>query len=134
MADFFGKVGDMFNKGVATVSSGSKTMVEKSKLNTVIRNLEEERRQLTENLGNIVYSMCVNDRLGSIAKDDLLDACDAITARTEQIAVQRQRIDELDAEMKRVTGGGSAISVTCSCGHTNAPGAKFCAKCGNKIL
>ena len=32
MADFFDKMKDGFNKGVATVSTGSKTMIEKIKL------------------------------------------------------------------------------------------------------
>ena len=35
MADFFDKLRDGVNKGVATVSTGSKTVLEKSKINSV---------------------------------------------------------------------------------------------------
>lgn len=136
MADFFNKMKDSINKGVATVSTGSKTMIEKSKINAVIKNLEDEKKQLAEIMGNKIYQFCLANAQDDIPRDEVIGFCEEITSRNEQIEIQRKKIEELDAEMNQVIGSGQNLNVpiTCSCGCSNAPGAKFCAKCGNKLL
>lgn len=135
MADFFDKMVDGFNKGVATVSTGSKTMIEKSKINSMIKNIEDEKKQLAEILGIKVYQMCANDPEGVIAKSDVIDICNQITLRNQQIEAHQRRIAELDAEMNQVKGSQPVNAcIVCQCGHQNAPGARFCAKCGNKLF
>ncbi len=135
MADFFDKMKDSINKSVATVSTGSKTMVEKTKINAVIKNLENEKKQLAEILGNKIHKFCLENAEGDIPRDEVISICNEIISRDEQIEVQKKKIEELDAEMNQVMGtsSGSGITITCSCGHPNAVGAKFCAKCGNKL-
>lgn len=133
MADFFDKMKDGFNKGVATVSTGSKTMIEKTKLNSVIKTLEDEKKQLLEILGNKIYNFCAENPEGDIPRDNVASFCDEIDKRKEQIEMQKKKIEELDAEMNQVIGGSSGLPSVCSCGHENAPGAKFCAKCGNRL-
>lgn len=135
MADFFDKMIDGFSKGVASVSTGSKSMIEKTKINAVIKNIEDEKKQLAEILGNKVYQMCVNDPECVISKSDVIDICGQITLRNQQIEEQRKKIADLDAEMSQVRGNQPInVSSVCPCGYQNAPGAKFCAKCGNKLL
>lgn len=135
MADFFDKMKDGFNKGVATVSTGSKTMIEKAKINTVIKSLEDEKRQLAEILGNKVYKYCLENAEGDIPRDEVISICNEINTRSEQIEVQKKKIEELEAEMNQVMGNSSNGSMTtfCQCGHANVAGAKFCAKCGSKL-
>lgn len=135
MADFFDKMKDGFNKSVATVSTGSKTMIEKTKINTVIKGLEDEKKQLAEILGNKIHKFCLENAEGDIPRDEVISICNEITARNEQIEVQKKKIEELDAEMNQVMGNSSNGSMTniCQCGHANAAGAKFCAKCGSKL-
>lgn len=135
MADFFDKMKDGFNKGVATVSTGSKTMIEKTKINTVIKSLEDEKRQLAEILGNKVYKFCTENAEGDIPRDEAVSICNEISARIEQIEVQKKKIEALDAEMNQVMGNSTLTGATsmCQCGHANAVGAKFCAKCGSKL-
>lgn len=135
MADFFGKMKDGFNKGVATVSTGSKTMLEKTKINAVIKNLEDEKKQLAEILGNKIHKYCSDNAEGDIPREEVESICGEITARNEQIELQKKKIEELDAEMSQVIGNSQNSSMTsiCQCGHANAIGAKFCAKCGNKL-
>lgn len=135
MADFFDKMKDGFNKSVATVSAGSKTMIEKTKINTVIKGLEDEKKQLAEILGNKIHQFCLDNAEGDIPREDVIDICSEITARNEQIKVQKKKIEELEAEMNQVLGNSSGINMTniCQCGHANAAGAKFCAKCGSKL-
>lgn len=134
MADFFTKVKDGLNKGVATVSTGSKTMIEKTKVNSIIKSLEDEKKQLSEILGNKVYDIYMSLGEGDISRDEIMSICNEISTRIEQIKEQKARIEELDAEMNQVMGASvSATTGICSCGHQNAPGAKFCAKCGSKL-
>lgn len=135
MADFFDKVKDGFNKSVATVSTGSKTMIEKTKIHTVIKGLEDEKKQLAEILGNKIHKFCLDNAEGDIPRDEVISICNEISARNEQIEVQKKKIEELDAEMNQVMGSSQNSTMTnvCQCGHANATGAKFCAKCGTKL-
>lgn len=134
MADFFEKMKDGFNKGVATVSTGSKNMVEKTKLHSLIKTAEDEKKQLAEILGNKVFGLFSENPEADISKDEVASICGEITKRNVQIDELKEKIALLDAEMNQVMGNSAVnVAVPCSCGHTNAPGAKFCAKCGNKL-
>lgn len=135
MADFFEKMKDGFNKGVATVSTGSKMMLEKTKINAVIKNLEDERKQLAEILGNNIHTFCSEHAEGDIPREEVISICNEITARNQQIEVQKKKIEELESEMNQVMGNFAASDAVnvCRCGHENAAGAKFCAKCGSKL-
>ncbi len=135
MADFFGKMKDTLNKGVATVSTGSKTMIEKSKMNSCIKTLEDEIKQLSEIMGMKLYNYCATNPDGDIPRAEFVSFCSEISNRNEQIKQYRAKIAELDAEMNQVTGSTvSNVPVTCSCGQVNSPGAKFCAKCGKQLF
>lgn len=135
MADFFDKVMSGFNKGVATVSTGSKTMIEKTKINSIIKGLEDEKKQLAEIIGNKVVAFCAANAEGDIPRADVISIYNEIVSRDEQIAAQQQRIAELDAEMDQVRNAGAPVSTgACQCGYANAPGAKFCARCGSKLI
>ena len=135
MADFFDKMKEGFNKSVAIVSTGSNTMVEKTKINSVIKNLENEKKQLAEILGNKIHKFCLDNAEGDIPRDEVISICNEISIRDEQIEIQKKKIEELEAEMSQVMGNSTitGISNICQCGHENAEGAKFCAKCGSKL-
>ena len=134
MADFFDKVKDGFNKGVATVSTGSKNMIEKSKINSCIKTFENEKKQIAEIIGTKIYNFCYENAEGDIPRDLVISLCGEITNRNEQIMQQKKRLAELEAEMNQVMGTSvNNFGSTCACGYTNAPGARFCAKCGNKL-
>ena len=134
MSDFLDKMKMGINKGVATVSTGSKTMVEKTKINSVIKTLEDEKNELTRILGNKIFVFCSENTEGDIPRAEVQSFCDEIEKRNVQIEQQKVRIQDLDAEMSQVMGTTSAsISAICSCGYENSPGAKFCARCGKKL-
>lgn len=132
MADFFGKVLDGVNKGVATVSTGSKTILEKTKINSVIKTLTDEKKQLSEILGNKVYTFAAQEKK-DVPFAEIEALCLQITQRIDQIAQQQAKIEALDDEMNKITGTSGISSSVCSCGHINKEGAKFCAACGNKL-
>ena len=132
MADFFDKLRDGVNKGVATVSTVSKTVLEKSKINSVIKTLKDEKQQLAEIIGNKVYKyMCENP--GDIPRSELESICAEISARIDQINAQNERLAQLDDEMSKIVGSASIVPGLCTCGQQNAQGAKFCVVCGKKL-
>ena len=132
--DFFGKIKSGFDKGVAMASTGSKNMVEKTKINTRIKNLETEIKELAEIMGNKVFNYCVNNPDGDIPRAEFLTFCGEISTRNEQIRECREQIAALDEEMNQVKGVSNTVPVTCACGQVNVPGAKFCARCGNQLF
>lgn len=133
MADFFDKVKDGFNKGVATVSTGSKNMIEKTKINTCIKSLTEEKKQLLELLGNKVYNYFKENPEGDLPREEAAGFCNEIANRFAAIEEQKAMLEALDAEMEQIRGTANNISKVCGCGHENAAGAKFCSKCGTKL-
>ncbi len=132
MADFFDKVIDGVNKGVATVSTGSKTILEKTKINSVIKTLADEKKQLLEILGNKVYTYSLSEGK-DVPYAEIESICAQITLRVSQIEEQQAKISMLDDEMHKITGASSISTSICSCGHVNANNAKFCALCGKKL-
>lgn len=135
MADFLDKMISGINKGVATVSTGSKTMIEKSKINTVIKSLEDEKKELSSLLGNKVYKFCTENEEGDVPREDVISICNEITNRIRLIEEQKRRIIEIENEMNQVTGARPAapVGAVCTCGQPNAVGAKFCARCGKPL-
>lgn len=134
MAEFLDKVKQSINKGVATVSTGSKNVIEKTKINSCIKSLEDEKKQLLELLGNKVYNYFKENADGSFSKDMAESFCDEIDIRLANIKKQKELISELDAEMSKIRGMSvNNLSKVCGCGHENGAGSKFCAKCGLKL-
>ena len=135
MADIFDKIASGINKGVATVGAGSKAMVEKAKIKTVISNLEAERKQLAELLGMKVYEKFAES--GENPGDEsIANFVTEIKKRLAGIAEQQAELKRIEMEMSQVTGqnvGAGGGSKVCACGNANGAGAKFCAKCGNAL-
>ena len=134
MAEFFDKVKDSINKGVATVSTGSKNVIEKTKINSCIKSLEDEKKQLLELLGNKVYNHFKENSEEPFTKDMAESFCNEIDTRLSNIEEQKELIAALDAEMSQIRGTSvNNLSKVCNCGYENGAGSKFCAKCGSKL-
>jgi len=133
MADFFGKLSDGINKGIAKVGANSKALMEKAKIKTVIDKAENERKQLTQLLGTKIHDMYKTN--GEIVLDDGMKNIFAeIDKREEVIAQQQEQLKKIEEELRLVAGGTAPIEggITCTCGHINARDTKFCAKCGSQ--
>ena len=132
MPDILNKITSGINKGVATVGANSKAMLEKAKINTVINNLENERKQLTQLLGTKIYEM---HKSGEITIDDAIqNFLIEIDKRVELIAQQQEQLRRIEAEVSLVTSGTGPViqgGAACACRHINNEGVKFCAKCGS---
>lgn len=136
MSDFFERMKEGFNRGVATVSAGSKTMIEKTKINVAIKNLEDEKNQLIETLGNNVYAFYTENEGWDIPRTEVAGICKEIIMREEQIKINKKKIEILEEEMSQIRNGSNSNTNTdtkCQCGYINSDEAKFCMKCGSKL-
>lgn len=134
MADIFDKMKMGLNKGVATISTGSKTVVEKTKINSIINNLEADKKRLFETMGQKLFEFCEANPESDYPNTEMVAFYSEIKLRNEQIELQKRKFAELDAEMSRVLGTPNSVGqVVCNCGYSNIAGSKFCAKCGAKI-
>ena len=134
MSNFFKKATDSLNKGVATVGANSKALLEKSKINSAISNLENERVQLVQLLGQNIYNMYKAENQLEV-KENIVNLIGEVDKRLELIAQQQELLKLVEQELNLVTGNSNPImghSLTCPCGHENPGDAKFCAGCGSQ--
>ncbi|MCL2409792.1 MAG: hypothetical protein FWC96_09350 [Oscillospiraceae bacterium] len=127
---------DKLNKGAAVVAANSKAMLEKSKINAAIGNLENERKQLAQLAGEKLYNAYKSD--GEISVDEsVANLFTEIDRRLELIEQQKDQLKRVEDELSLITGGTKSASqsgnVACSCGHVSPEGVKFCTKCGNQL-
>ena len=138
MAGFFDKVVVELNKGVNTVSEGSKLIVEKANLNTQIRDTEREKDQLLRNMGVLVYNLHAG---GEIKIEQCMGICNEISELDKKIAMLQQQLQALKtpktqtAQYSQTSAPQDTIinGVPCQCGYVNKEGSKFCAKCGQPL-
>lgn len=138
MAGFFDKVVDGLNKGVSTVSEGSKLLVEKANLNTQIREVEREKSRLLQNMGTLVYNLHASEE---IRVEQCAGMCNEVAAMEQKIIALQQQLQSLEVPKTTtvqyaqtvVQSDTIANGITCECGFVNKDGAKFCAKCGKQM-
>lgn len=129
MADFFDKVKQGVGKGVTTVSVKSKEMLESSKLKSQIAEIQKQKREALEELGNIVYTMHLKD---AFDEERLRTKSAAIASLDEQIKQKENELAETHAKAQEALGKPKAIGV-CACGAEIHEDAKFCGRCGAKV-
>lgn len=136
MSGVFDKLVGSINKGVATVGTGSKAMIEKSRIKTIIRNLENERKNLAELLGMKVYEKYAKSE-ENFDDESMKNFILEIKNRLSRIDEQQAELKRIDDEMGQITNTREEPYVdtgnTCACGHAIPQGAKFCVKCGNSL-
>jgi hypothetical protein len=132
----FNKISGSVNKGIATVGTTSKAMMEKARINAVIANLESQHNQLSGLFGKKIYEMYKSR--GEIAADkSITDFIAEIDKRLELISQYKEQLILIEEEVNMVKGGGVNTVFengrVCACGHANPEEAKFCGKCGNDL-
>ena len=130
MAEFFDKMMVGINKGANSISTGSKNLMAKAKLNTEIKDAEKEKDKLAELLGKRALELYLG---GTEIPEELRNFCDEMKKRDDIIAEKREKIRELEEKKDQTEEAGAAAPIVCSCGHSNKATAKFCANCGNKL-
>jgi hypothetical protein len=129
MGDFFQKVKQGIGKGVTTASVKSKEVMETTKIKSQISGLEERKRVMLEELGNIAYVMVSK---GEIDEERLKTKSSAIAAVDGEIEQKQEELKEVHLKAQQALGKPKPLKV-CVCGEAIYEGTKFCGKCGKKV-
>lgn len=137
MAGIFDKVVVGLNKGVNTVSEGSKSLIEKAKINTQIQDCEQKKSNLFQTMGTLVYNLQSQNEIHIGQCEKICDEITSINTYLSELQRQLQTFEMphgyddsyFDSDSMVEKGG-----IVCdSCGFMNKSVARFCAKCGKKI-
>lgn len=129
MADFFNKVLVGLNKGVNSVSENSKLFMEKTRLNSAIKDKEDLKNKTAQQLGMMAYQM---QKRGDIEHEQFKDMCEEIekcNKDIEDLNVQLLNLQNTIAPQTTEENKG----IQCACGYYNKSSAVFCAGCGAKL-
>ena len=138
MAGFLDKVVSGINKGVNTVSEGSKLLAEKAKLTLQIQETEKEKNKMLQNIGTLIYNL---QQSGEIQIEQSTGMCNEVTSYNQKIADLQERLHNLDSVKSNENNSANAVYVQpdnanckhCQCGAVIKEGAKFCSSCGKPV-
>jgi len=150
MSELIRKMKSELDKGVVTASVTSSTMLEVSKLNTVISGLKTSRSTFIQQLGELVYEIERQFRPDDsdakrVLVDKIIDIDQKIIERGEQIEKLKHEKNEILSGIGRSTvpapnsmnstQASTANQIRCTvCGAGLKANAKFCGGCGNSMV
>ena len=137
MSDFFGKLKKGIDKGVDKASKKSAEIAEKTKLQTQIISLKNDKKNEINELGNLTYQMLKEGNLD----EELLNAkFEKIIKLEDEILEKEDKKENISNEMEKeeseenIEDAEEVVDITCpNCGEKNTPEAKFCKNCGTKL-
>jgi len=136
MADFFDKLKQELDKGITTISVKAKETIETTKIKGQISKLKEDKRKSLEEMGNIVYSMILEENFDIekiIAQFNVIKDLDNQIQKLEEELKELQEKAQKEIESLKTTEIAKSTN-KCECGAEIPPGAKFCVKCGKKLI
>ncbi len=129
MTDFLGKISSGIDKGLKTISSKSKELIETSKLKGEIKEVESSLLGRFADLGRKVYEML---NKGEPDVPELRNDAQAITDLYRRIAELQEALKRVEQQAAQAKHG--ADTALCpKCGAENKPGDKFCGGCGASL-
>lgn len=131
MANFFDKMVSGLNKGVTTVSTESKVIVEKAKINTKLSEIKKEQEKLLLDLGRAVYYKCKSGELTLNNCEGILNALKEKEKITDNLNNRINALNEMQKEQDQMLSAD--ITVCPYCGKSNKSGSRFCSGCGKNI-
>ena len=130
--DFFDKMKDGISKGIDTIGTKGKELMEDTQTQLQISSLRDKRRKSLEDLGALAYVLFQS---GALADEGAQAVCETIGSLDRQIAAKQAMLGQSHQEEKpkaSAASGAGAELVKCECGAENAAGVKFCSACGKQ--
>lgn len=126
------------NKGVATVSVKSESLVENSRIKSAISANQKQLETEISALGTKVYQMWKSDQVNVELLTQDFERMKGIEA---EIASLNARLEQVKAEENKILGSAAkpapapaAGTVFCTnCGKALAAGSRFCDECGTPV-
>jgi len=129
--DFFDKMKDGISKGIDTIGTKGKELMEDTQTQLQISSLKDKRKKSLEELGALAYALF---QKGALADEGAKAVCATIDSLDQQIAAKQALLAQSHPQEKPApaSGAGAAL-VKCACGAENASGVKFCSSCGKQL-
>ena len=128
--DFLKKIPDSIGKGIKTVGSKSKQIIETTKLKNEIKDIERSIEEKFKILGRSVYEMLNRE---SINIDELKPACEEISSGYKKLIELEQAVKQIEVQALKAQYG-TDIVLCQKCGSKNKAGGKYCISCGAEII
>jgi membrane protease subunit (stomatin/prohibitin family) len=129
--DFFDKMKDGISKGIDTIGTKGKELMEDTQTQLQISSLKDKRKKSLEELGALAFALF---QKGALADEGVKAACEAIGSLDQQIAAKQALLAQSHQQDKpAASAGAGAALVKCACGAENASGIKFCPSCGKQL-
>ncbi len=129
MAEILDKIKENIGKGLTTVTTASKELIETTRLKGEIAAARRQRRELLEELGSIVFVMMSRD---SLELERVREKCREIGGLDERIRELEDAVRNVHLKSEEALGKRAAAG-RCSCGAEVPEGSKFCGKCGTPV-
>lgn len=129
MADMFKKLKKTIDKGVATVSVKSNSLIEINKINVHMNSLVEKIANKKVELGEMVYRMYIENNPDQEA---IAALCQEIIGLKEQHKEKEKEIERIKQEEVEILGTDKT-EIKCSCGQIIPEEYSFCTSCGAKV-
>jgi len=139
MSDFFDKLKKNIDKGVNKASKKSAEIAEKTKLQTQIMSLKNDKKNEINELGKVVYDML---KEGNLDEEIINLKFESITEIEKQINNKEEQKENIEKEDFKEESGKveeaeiveESEEIVCpNCGEKNPKDAKFCQNCGTKL-
>lgn len=136
------KIKSTFDRGLATVSVKSESMVEISRIKAQIQGLQKQQTTMISRLGEEMYAMWKSNEMDRERFEQL---CGEISGVEKTVEELNRRIEQVRTEEQQLLGTSApaagaapaaapAQGLFCpACGTKNQPGARFCVNCGGKL-
>lgn len=126
-----GKLGDIFNKSIATISVKSESMVEISRCKTAIANAQKVMEEGINALGQRLY---YDWKQGAVDLNTYTQEIGRIMQVENDIESYKRRMEEIKQQEDVILGTQNKAGGFCTnCGRQLPAGSRFCDGCGTQV-
>ena len=129
MADLLGKITGGIDRGIRTISSKSKEIIEVTRLKGELKEIDATLQMKFNAVGKMVFQM-INS--GNLNENDISIECRKISDCYKKITAIEENIRIAESETLKAQYGFGAV-VCPACGGVNKEGDRFCKICGSAI-
>lgn len=123
--DILDKMKEGLSKGIETIGTKGKELVEGAQLQLQLSSLREKRQKAVEALGALAYALA---KTSPPADPEAQRICAEIAEIERQIELK-----EAESKHAPLARTGPTAVVACECGTTLERGVNFCSACGKKV-
>ena len=112
MMQFFEKLSKWIGEGFSIIKAYSRNILERVNINTKIKNIDNEKNRIFQNIGTIVYNLHIN---GEIELESCNTMFDQIADIDKQIISLQKRVKEIESDNVTISASPNEQSTSDDC-------------------